>query len=240
MVAVEQRLFHSAPAVGIPVHRHHVSEVVSRGVDGPAFPIDQPDVLAAALSRQKEIPHVRVTVNKRQVAARMIAREQSGRLIKQSSVEIAPLGRHHLAEAIGEACEQFCETSQVPVKRICVAPVSYRGAQTRIVPRRGMKASLRLHDALALFQRRRQRPLRGDEMRISQVFEQQMPRAGVRDLHGLETAWHEPARQGRGDVPVERNLVAVRVRRTLRAVEMPHLEDHRTWGLSGRAVVIHA
>jgi hypothetical protein len=54
---------------------------------------------------------VRVTVNKRQVAARMIAREQAGCLIKQSLVEIAPLGRHHLAEAIREACELFCETS---------------------------------------------------------------------------------------------------------------------------------
>jgi hypothetical protein len=111
MVEIEQWPLDLAPAVGLPVHRHHVSEVVSRGADAPAFPIDQPNVVADALSRQKAIPYVRVTVNKRQVAARMIAREQAGCLIKQSLVEITPLGRHHLAEAIREACELFCETS---------------------------------------------------------------------------------------------------------------------------------
>ena len=44
-----------------------------------------------AWQRQKAIPYVRVTVNKRQVAARMIAGEPEGGLIKQSLVVLATL-----------------------------------------------------------------------------------------------------------------------------------------------------
>ena len=34
-----------------------------------------------------------------------------------------------------------------------------------------------------------QRPRGGDEMRIGQVFEQQMPRSGVRGVDGLNDQW---------------------------------------------------
>ena len=87
---------------------------------------------------------------------------------------------------------------------------------------------------------RRQWPLGGDEMRIGQVFQQQMPHAGIGRLDGLKAAGHQPVRQDWGNVPVERKLMAVRVRRTTSAVEMPHLENHRTRALCGRAVVIQA
>src|SRR5260370_36361127 len=124
----------------------------------------------------------------------MITREEARRLIEQSLVEIAPLGRHQLAEAICEARKLFCKTSQVSVKGICVAPAPYRYAQKRIVPPRGMEARLRKHDVLALCERRRQRPLGGDKVRIRQVFEQQMPRTSVRGLDGFKTARHQPSR----------------------------------------------
>jgi hypothetical protein len=40
VVTVEEWPLHSATAVGVPEHRHHVSEVIGRGIDAPVFPID--------------------------------------------------------------------------------------------------------------------------------------------------------------------------------------------------------
>ena len=62
-VEVEQWPLHLAPTVRVPEHRHHVGQIVSRDIDAPAFPIDQSDVLASAISGQEEIPWVRIAVD---------------------------------------------------------------------------------------------------------------------------------------------------------------------------------
>jgi hypothetical protein len=62
-VEVEQWPLHPAPTARVPEHRHHVGQIVSRDIDAPAFPIDQPDVLASAISGQEEIPWVRIAVD---------------------------------------------------------------------------------------------------------------------------------------------------------------------------------
>ncbi len=63
VVEVEQWPLHPALTVRVPEHRHHVGQIVSRDIDAPAFPIDQPDVLASAISGQEEIPWVRIAVD---------------------------------------------------------------------------------------------------------------------------------------------------------------------------------
>ena len=226
------------PAIGIPKHRHHIGKVVGRGVDGPVFPIEEPNALSAVRPGQKEIPCVRIAVNDCQVAARMIAREQARRRIEQSFVQIAPLGRYHFAITISEARELVHQTSQNPVPCSRVAPAAYRNTQARIVPPRGVDARQRLHDTLALRKRRRQRPLRGDEMGIRQVFEQQVPRAGIRSLDGLKAVRHQSRRQRRGNIAVERDLLPVRVRWMTGAVEMSHLEDQGRRGISCLPLIV--
>ena len=88
-VEVEQWPLHLAPTVRVPEHRHHVGQIVSRDIDAPAFPIDQPDVLASAISGQKEIPWCASPWILSYFGSNDHARAS---LTKQSLVEIAPSG----------------------------------------------------------------------------------------------------------------------------------------------------
>lgn len=86
MVAVQQQSLGPAPAIGIPMHGHHIGEVHCRRADVPCFPIDNPNVLAVCLVGQEAVPPVRIAVSDRQVAAREGPREQTGRPLDQSFV----------------------------------------------------------------------------------------------------------------------------------------------------------
>src|ERR1700681_210189 len=183
---------------------------------------------------------MRIAVDNCQIAARMIARQQPRCLIEQSPVEVATLRRHEFAEAIREPRKLLCEASQVPVKGIRVVPTPHRGTKTRIVPPSRVKARLSLRDAFALLQDWRQRPFGGDEMRLRQIFEQQMPRAVVRGVDGLKTVRRDTLPHDRDDIAVERDLAAVRVRWTTGVIKVAHFENKGTRSVPSRTVIVKA
>ncbi len=149
---------------------------------------------------------MRVAVNDRQVARRAVARKETRRAIKKSLVEMAPLGRHELAEAVREPCKLLGEPSQIAAHGIAIAAMTRPWAQAHIVPPLRMESRSRLHNAAALLHRRRQWPGGRDDMRIGEIFEEEMPCRGVRVLRGFEAPRDETRRHDRGDIPIECDL----------------------------------
>jgi hypothetical protein len=71
---------------------------------------------------------MRIALNDRDIAMRMVANEQTRRCVKQPFVKVAPLAWQPVADAIGESCEQFRESLQLPVHGIGVEPSAYGSA----------------------------------------------------------------------------------------------------------------
>ena len=76
MVMIEERVFHSAAALGIPVRRYHVGKVVRCQTYAPIIPVEEPDVAAAVSGGSN--PDMGVAVNDREIAARREPRERWG------------------------------------------------------------------------------------------------------------------------------------------------------------------
>src|SRR5262249_42581975 len=114
VVVVQQRPFHSAPSVWIPMHRHHVREVVRSEIKAPAIPIEEADLAVPAIARQETIPYMRIALHYRDIAMGMVASEQTRRSVKQSFVKVAPLAWEAVADAIGEAGEPVRESRRLP------------------------------------------------------------------------------------------------------------------------------
>jgi hypothetical protein len=93
----------------------------------------------------------------------------------------------------------------------------------------------RVQNALALLHRRRQRPRGGDDVRIGEVLEQEIPVPRVHVVEGVEAARDEARRHCGGHLIVERDFLAARVPRTAGPVRVPGLEDDgaRRAGSSG-------
>src|SRR6266852_5676046 len=73
MISREARPLQPTPALRIPMHRHHVGEIVGADVDAPAIPVEESDLVAVRVSRVKGVPGVGVAVDDREVAVRSIA-----------------------------------------------------------------------------------------------------------------------------------------------------------------------
>jgi hypothetical protein len=52
MVMIEERVFHSAAALGIPVRRYHVGKIVRCQTYAPIIPVEEPDVAAAVSGKE--------------------------------------------------------------------------------------------------------------------------------------------------------------------------------------------
>jgi hypothetical protein len=113
VVTIEQRALGAAPAIGIPMHRHHVGEIVGGDVDAPGIPIEQPQILAAVGTRQKDVPDMGVALHDREIAMGMVAAVQARSRLDQLLIKIAPLARQALAHAIGEADKLLCESFEL-------------------------------------------------------------------------------------------------------------------------------
>src|SRR5215471_5804388 len=87
------------------MQRHHVGKVVRADVDAPAIPVKDSNIVARLW--QEDVPDMRVAVEDRQIAMRMVALVQTGPGLDQSLEQLAPLGRQAVADAIDEARE-FC------------------------------------------------------------------------------------------------------------------------------------
>src|SRR5438105_643979 len=138
MIAGKERLLDPPPSVGIPKHRHHVSEVVGRHVDAPAFPIQQPGIIASIRPRQKKIPWMGIAMDNGQVASQMVAREQIWRTIQQPCVKTLPVGSYHLTIPVREPRELNSEFAQNPVPGRRIVPSPDRDTEPSIIPPRGM------------------------------------------------------------------------------------------------------
>ena len=114
-------------------------------------------------------------------------------------------------------------------------PGPHGSAQAGIVPPRRMETRARLQNTLALLHRRRQRPRGGDDVRIGEVLEQEIPVPRVHVVEGFEAARDEARRHCGGNLIVERDLLAARVPRAAGSVGVPGLEDDgaRSAGSSG-------
>ena len=100
---------------------------------------------------------------------RMVALVQMRARVDQALEEVATLGRQTVAYSIGKAREFCRELLQLPI--VGWKPSPNRYAEAGVVPPVRMKARPRTYDPLAVLHRRRQRPGRGDEMRVREVFE---------------------------------------------------------------------
>lgn len=77
----------------------------------------------------------------------------------------------------------------------------------------------------------------GDEVRLREIFEQQMPGARFGELRDLEVVRHQSFRQGRSDLLVKRKLAPICVGWTAGAVEVTLLEDDRGWRVCRRPLI---
>jgi hypothetical protein len=103
-----------------------------------------------------------------------------------------------------------------------------------------VEARVRLQNALALLHRRRQRPHGGDNVRIGEVLEQEMPVLRLHVVEGVEAARDEARRHCGGNLIVERDLLAACVPRTAGAVRVPGLEDDGARRAGGSGLVRQA
>jgi len=71
---------------------------------------------------------MRIALNDRDIAMRMVASEQTRRCLKQPFVKVAPLAWQAVADVIGEARELFRKLLQLPVHGIDVEPSADGGA----------------------------------------------------------------------------------------------------------------
>jgi hypothetical protein len=55
------------------VHGHHVGKVVRSRIDAPAVPIEDADVLEAAVARQHAVPDMRIATHDGEIAMRAVA-----------------------------------------------------------------------------------------------------------------------------------------------------------------------
>jgi hypothetical protein len=76
-----------------------------------------------------------------------------------------------VTDAVGKASELLRELLQIGIHPPGVEPVPDGGAQTKIIPPRGMEARPRPQDAFALLECWRQRPRCGYDVRIGEVFQ---------------------------------------------------------------------
>ncbi len=177
MVEVEQRPLENIASIRIPMQRNHISEIVGANVDAPAVPIEKSNVVTTIL-RQKAIPVVCVSLHESHMMVRVAALVQLRPALDQSSVEIAPMRRQQVADAIEEPRDHSIEGIELAV--IGWKPGSDRGPESRIVPPLRVKTRPCADDLLALLAAWRQRPCGCDQVRVSQVFKQEMPGSGIR------------------------------------------------------------
>lgn len=135
--------------------------------------------------------------------------------------------RQPIAQQIGKACEPVGTASQVCLRRLFVAPRPQRCTQAGIIPPMGMKSRKRADDHLTLRLRRRQWPGRGNDVRVAQIFQQQVPRVRFRIPEGFEALRYEACGRCRSNVGVERNLLTTGVPRRTGAIRMCRFQDQR-------------
>lgn len=165
---------------------------------------------------------------------------QPGRGLETARVEGAAAGRQRIAQRVGEARDLPGEVRRLPAHHLQRRRPAFGRRQPGIVPPRGVEARQGGDHALALRQAGRQRPGRGDGMRVGQVLEQQMPDVASIAPHGVEAARHQAGRQHRGDVAIEGDLLARAVAAGAAAVGMGGLEDQRARRAGGRALARQA
>src|SRR5215471_19318352 len=208
MVDVEQRSLENIAAIRIPMKRNHISEIVGADIDAPAVPIEKSNVVTTIL-RQKAIPVVCVALHEGQMVVRVVALVQLRATLDQSSVEIAPMRRQQAADAIEEPRDRSVEGIQLAV--IGWKPGSDRGPESRLIPPLRVKAGSCADDLLALPSARRQRPCGCDQVRVSQVFKQEMPGSDIGLPLRLEAAWYKFDQHRSGHIVIECDFPATGV-----------------------------
>src|SRR5262249_32799946 len=96
---IEQGSLHPPPAVRIPVRCHHIRDIVSRHSNASGIPIEESDV-SGAIPREEIVPDVSVAVNEREMAMRVIAREETGSCSEKSLIQIASFTWQPVAEMV--------------------------------------------------------------------------------------------------------------------------------------------
>src|SRR5215467_3281017 len=99
---------------------------------------------------------------------RMVALVQTGAGGDQLLEQLAPLGRQAVADTIDKLGELRRELLEMTV--VDGEPSPDLGAEARLIPPARMNARPCRNDAPAVLHGRRQRPGRGDDMRIREVF----------------------------------------------------------------------
>jgi len=101
---------------------------------------------------------VGVSVDERQVTAAAIASRQTVTGRHGPRVHAPSLGRQPVAERIGEEREASLVALLVRLRCSLVGESADRGPEPVVIPPEAVESRIRLDDALALFDRGRQRP----------------------------------------------------------------------------------
>ena len=100
--------------------------------------------------------------------------------LQQPLVDRQALGSQAVAQTVGEDGQPLGELHAVTLELSRgIAPGADRGPEPRVVPPARVEGGVGVHDALALLERRRQRPLADDRVGVGEVFQQQRARATV-------------------------------------------------------------
>src|SRR4029079_11626472 len=132
--------------------------------DAPGVPIEDAYIIAA-VARQEAVPDMRIAVDEREMAVRVVALRQARRRLEETLIEITAFGRQPVAKLIAKEAELVPSVGDVLRGLVLGGPYSDRFAEPRVVPPGRVEARIGLQDALALRHGRRHRPGGGDRVR---------------------------------------------------------------------------
>src|ERR1700741_3957496 len=124
---------------------------------------------------------------------------------------MAALQWEAISEAIGEKRQRLLEPLQTLDDCSLVLPGPQGMSKTWVVPPCGMKTGAGAQDAFAFLQCRREWPGGHDEMRVGQVFQQEVPRSCVGVPSGVKAAQELLVWSGRGHLIVKGNFLSTSV-----------------------------
>ena len=82
---------------------------------------------------------MRIAVDDREIATRIVARPQARARSEHAFKEVAALARQPVTRAIGELCELDSKTARVLFSNVCLVPPAHCVAEPRIIPPRGVE-----------------------------------------------------------------------------------------------------
>ena len=202
VVMAQQRIFQAAATIRVPVHGHHVGEVIGGRGQAPIVPIDEAHV---AGRRTERVPDVRIAVHEGEIPPRAVTVRQPVPGRDRTLVDPPAFRGQPIAEVIGEGGETSLVAVE-PFRQRAIDEGPDRPPEVRVVPEGRVQPRIDLDDATALRVRGGHRPFGDHRVRLGKILEEELEAArGVVPDRSI-AAGHQAGGKIGSDVPVVGDL----------------------------------